>query len=214
MNCLPIHTPRIVPGGLNDCAKFSRRSLVGGGPNCAMNGFAAVSRIDAPQPTANSATRNGPYCPLTAAGQNRTIPAPNRHSPVTMPTLYPQRRISSAAGIAMQKYPVKFAVDTSCALNRDSSNDLRNCCTRMSVRLFDIPHRKNSTRTITNSAICPNGNTATPLLLSVALLPVDVETCIPALPPIQLVWIAPMIPAIPIHPIASPRSAPTTARAE
>src|SRR5208282_6098856 len=60
------------------------------------------------------------------------------------------------------------------------------CCTRMSVRLFDIPHRKNSTRTITNSAICPNGNTATPLLLSVALLPVDVETCIPALPPIQL----------------------------
>ncbi len=87
MNCRPIHTPRIVPGGLNDCAKFSRRSLVGGGPNCAINGFAAVSSIDAPQPTANSATRNGIYFPLTAAGQNSTIPAPNRHSPVTIPAL-------------------------------------------------------------------------------------------------------------------------------
>ena len=92
-----------MPGGLNDCEKFSRCSDVSGGPNCAINGFAAVSRNDAPLPTVNSAIRNSAYCPLTAAGQNITMPPPNRHSPVTMPALYPQRRISSAAGIAMTK---------------------------------------------------------------------------------------------------------------
>src|SRR5258708_39480665 len=108
-------TPRIVPGGLNDCAKFSRRSEVSAGPNCAINGFAAVSRTDAPHPTANSATRNGTYCPLTAAGQNNTIPDPNSTSPITIPALYPHFRITSAAGIAMLKYPENFADDTSYA---------------------------------------------------------------------------------------------------
>src|ERR1035441_1525632 len=182
INRAPIITPTMVPGGLKDCAKFSRRSLVSAGPNCAMNGFAAVSSTDAPHPTANSAIRNGTYRPLTAAGQNRTIPNPKSTSPNTIPVFYPQRRITSAAGIAMQKYPVKFAVDTSCALNFDSSNDFLNCCTRMSVRLFDIPHRKNSTVTSPNSAICPVGNTATPLLLSADRLLTDVETCISTLP--------------------------------
>src|ERR1700761_802322 len=80
----------------------------------------------------------------------------------------------------MQKYPVKFAVDTSCALNVDSSNDFLNCCTRMSVRLFDIPHRKNSTVTSENSTICPAGNTGC-FFLSLcdsAPAPIDVDTCI------------------------------------
>ena len=95
----------------------------------------------------------------------------------------------------MQKYPVKFAVDTNCALNRDSSNDLRNCCTRMSVRLFDIPHRKNSTITSTNSAICPTGNTATPLLLSVACSPSMSKPASLHSRLITLIWIAPMIAA-------------------
>src|SRR5229473_169665 len=100
-----------------------------------MNGFAAVSRNEAPLPTVNNATRNGRYCPLTAAGTN-------------------------------------------CALGGDSSNDFLNCCTRMSVRLFDIPHRKNSTVTRENSTICPTGNTArfvSPCDLVPALI--DVETC-------------------------------------
>ncbi len=88
---------------MNACAKFNLCSLVSAGPNCAMKGFAAVSRTDAPHPTANSATRKGRYCPLTAAGQNSTIPDPNSTSPITIPVLYPQRRITSAAGIAMQK---------------------------------------------------------------------------------------------------------------
>ena len=49
---------------------------------------------------------------------------------------------------------MKTAVCTSCAWNGDSSNDFLNCCTRMSVRLFDIPHRKKSTVTNTNGRIC------------------------------------------------------------
>jgi hypothetical protein len=56
-----------------------------------------------------------------------------------IPALYPHRRITSAAGIAMQKYPRKFAVCTNCALNCESWNDFWNCRTRISVRLFDIP---------------------------------------------------------------------------
>src|SRR5216683_5647948 len=151
-----------------------------------MNGFAAVSRIEAPHPTVNNAARNSPYCPLTAAGQNSTIPVPNITSPVTIPALYPHLRINSAAGIAMQKYPKKFAVCTSCALNCDSSNDFLNCCTRISVRLFDIPHRKNSTVTSENSTTCPTGNTGrfvSASLFAPALI--DVETCMHYLSKIQ-----------------------------
>src|ERR1700727_1383640 len=129
INRAPISTPTIVPGGLNDCEKFNLCSDVAGSPNCAINGFDAVSKNEAPLPTVNNATRNGRYCPLTAAG------------------------------IAMMKYPRKFAVCTSCALTGDSSNDFLNCCTRMSVRLFDIPHRKNSTVTSENRTIWPTGNT-------------------------------------------------------
>src|ERR1700722_2191575 len=178
MKYVPISTPVIVPGGLNDCEKFSRSSDVAGSPNCATNGFAAVSRIDAPPPPVNSANKNGAYCPLTAAGQNRIIPTPNITSPVTMPALYPHRRISSAAGIAMQKYPKKFAVCTNCALNCDNSNDFLNCCTRISVKLFDIPHRKNNTVTNTNGRTCPTGNTGcfSPVL-DFAPAPTDVEIC-------------------------------------
>src|ERR1022692_4791963 len=58
------------------------------------------------------------------------------------------------------------------------SSDLL-CCTRMSVRLFDIPHRKNSTITNANSAACPVGNTGTPL--PAVPRPADVETCISTL---------------------------------
>src|ERR1700723_3054710 len=78
----------------------------------------------------------------------------------------------------MMKYPRKFAVCTSCALTGDSSNDFLNCCTRMSVRLFDIPHRKNSTVTSENRTIWPTGNTGcflSPCDLAPALT--DVETC-------------------------------------
>jgi hypothetical protein len=51
--------------------------------------------------------------------------------------------------------------------------------------LFDIPHRKKIAVTSAKGTICPTGNTAAPLLLSAVLLPVDVETCIPALPSIH-----------------------------
>ena len=71
-------TPTIVPGGLNACAKFSRRSEVEAGPNWAMKGFAAVSSTDAPQPTVNSAIRKGRYFRRTAAGQKSTIPPPEQ----------------------------------------------------------------------------------------------------------------------------------------
>src|SRR5579871_3487415 len=179
MKYVPINTPVIVPGGLNDCEKFNRCSEVTGSPNCAIKGFAAVSRIDAPLPTVNSAIRNSAYFPLTAAGQNSTIPAPNNNSPVTIPALYPHFLISNAAGIAMQKYPKKFAVCTSCALNCESSNDFLNCWTRMSVRLFDMPHRKNSTVTITNGNKCPTGKTGCFFPASAFTLPpAVVETCI------------------------------------
>src|ERR1700729_2982670 len=78
----------------------------------------------------------------------------------------------------MQKYPVKFAVDTSCAEKVESSNDFLNCCTRMSVRLFDIPHRKNSTVTSENSTMCPTGKTGVPLSpRDFEPEPTDVETC-------------------------------------
>src|ERR1700710_751464 len=69
MNSVPIRIPTNDPGGLNACEKLSRRSEVSGSPNCAISGFAAVSRIDWPQPATNSASRNGTYLPITAAGQ-------------------------------------------------------------------------------------------------------------------------------------------------
>src|ERR1700720_2335036 len=78
----------------------------------------------------------------------------------------------------MMKYPRKFAVCTSCALTGDNSNDFLNCCTRMSVRLFDIPHRKNSTVTSENSTMCPTGNTGRSVPPCDFLpTPTDVETC-------------------------------------
>ena len=58
---VPIKTPTMVPGGLNDCEKFSLCSEVEASPNCATSGFAAVSRMEEPQPTMNSAIRNGMY---------------------------------------------------------------------------------------------------------------------------------------------------------
>src|SRR5581483_2040210 len=79
MKYVPTSTPVTVPGGLNACAKFNRRSDVSDGPNCAMNGFAAVSSVAEPQPTTNSAIRNGAYCPITAAGQNSSVPVPKMH---------------------------------------------------------------------------------------------------------------------------------------
>jgi hypothetical protein len=48
----------------------------------------------------------------------------------------------------------------------------------MSVRLFDIPHRKNSTVTRTNGPIYPTGNTGFLLVPDLTLPPTDVETCI------------------------------------
>src|SRR5215469_7125210 len=48
----------------------------------------------------------------------------------------------------------------------------------MSVRLFDIPQRKNSTVTSTNGNMCPTGNTGCFLSAAyVVLPPIDVETC-------------------------------------
>jgi hypothetical protein len=87
MKNVPTISPEIEPGGLNAAAKFSRRSLVAGSPNSAIRGFAAVSRIDDPDPTTNSAMRNGVYCPITAAGQNSSVPVAKTHSPVIRPTL-------------------------------------------------------------------------------------------------------------------------------
>src|ERR1700733_6874881 len=48
----------------------------------------------------------------------------------------------------------------------------------MSVRLFDIPHRKNSTVSSQNSSFCPAGNTDRFLPpCDLAPLTTDVETC-------------------------------------
>src|SRR5260370_6505880 len=78
----------------------------------------------------------------------------------------------------MMKEPRKLAVATSCALTGDNSNDFLNCCTRMSVKLFDIPHRKNSTVTRENSTICPTGNTGRAVsTCDFVPVPTDVETC-------------------------------------
>src|ERR1700746_3352017 len=59
----------------------------------------------------------------------------------------------------------------------------------MSVRLFDIPHRKNSTVTSENSTICPTGNTGrfvSPCVFTPALI--DVETCMHYLSKIRFHW--------------------------
>src|SRR5271170_4289029 len=72
---------------------------------------------------------------------------------------------------------MKFANCTSCALNCESSNDFLNCCTRMSVRLLDIPHRKNSTVTRTNSAVRPGGKTGATSCEPVVVGFVTVDTC-------------------------------------
>jgi hypothetical protein len=47
----------------------------------------------------------------------------------------------------------------------------------MSVRLFDMPHRKKSTVTIVNNAICPTGNTGIPLVSDLVAGLVE-DTCI------------------------------------
>ncbi len=91
------------PIGLNACARFNRRAALAGSPNCAMNGFDAVSRNDSPLAITNNAARKNPYLPTIAAGQNRKAPRLNSPSPTRKPDLYPNLRITSAAGMASRK---------------------------------------------------------------------------------------------------------------
>ena len=49
----------MVPGGLKACEKLRRCSEVDSGPNSAMKGLQAVSRMAVPAPTTKSARRNG-----------------------------------------------------------------------------------------------------------------------------------------------------------
>ena len=61
-------TPRLVPSGLNDCARLSRLVAVPSGPIAMANGLAEVSRTERPAARMNRAMRKKPKVSDLAAG--------------------------------------------------------------------------------------------------------------------------------------------------
>ena len=101
----PTSGPQIHPSPLNDCARFSLRSLPSGSPSTVTYGFAAVSRQVSPHPITKSENRKNSNEPILPPGMKSSAPTPYSTSPVSTPARYPKRRMMFPAGSAMMKYP-------------------------------------------------------------------------------------------------------------
>ena len=72
----PSTGPTTVPTALKDCAKLIRSSEYLGGPQTAMNGFAAVSSDPSPEPMMKVAPQKPPNDRFSPAGHISRPPMP------------------------------------------------------------------------------------------------------------------------------------------
>src|ERR1700753_1826873 len=70
---VPPSTPLMAPKGLKACEKFNLRAALSGAPNCAMNGFDAVSKKETQK------DRRRPQPRLEAGDGERLHELPNQH---------------------------------------------------------------------------------------------------------------------------------------